>query len=121
MTRYDVNVISNGDENRIGASPAPGWSKQRQLSVILSDNLRLMAKTVSHRESRLAFGRVLRTTAAVRSQLTGNELKCFFQTALGGKSDFVNSLLRLLSDEAMQQVFFVHFPLTVYGKSCAEL
>ena len=79
-------------------------SRQRNLSQILHDNMRLVSKAVSHRESRLAFGRVLRTTAAVRSQLNRDELKEFFIKALRGSSVLLQTLLGALADETMHDV-----------------
>lgn len=81
------------------------YSKQQDLPQILHENVRLVSKAVSHRESRLAFGRVLRTTAAVRSQLNADELKNFFCKVLRRSSSLLQPLIGVLAEDSVREVF----------------
>nr|BAV58272.1 probable 26S proteasome non-ATPase regulatory subunit 3-like [Ulva partita] len=103
MPSRDGYISPNGEDKPLSLAVAAGSSKQPPLASILSENARLIAKAASHRESKLAFGRVLRTTAAVRSQLTADELQCFFRKALHGTTELAILLVQLLSDGAMQE------------------
>lgn len=55
---------------------------ERQALDVLRANLVIISGAVWSRESRLAFGRVLRTTASVRTHFTDTLLRWFFSQSL---------------------------------------
>lgn len=67
--------------------------------AVLRSNVRLITNAVAEKETRTLFGRVLRQTAAVRRQLTAQELQAFLASALPPASAAAQQL-----QEAVKQV-----------------
>lgn len=69
------------------------------LQSVLDANIQLIRKAVAARETRLLFGRILRQTATVRSQITAEALNTFFETVLAEGSSARSYLLRAVSGD----------------------
>ena len=71
-------------------------SKQPQVGDVLHANLGIIERAVASKETRLLFGRVLRTTASVRGQFTATSLKSFMSKTLPETSTIRDFVLKHL-------------------------
>lgn len=76
------------------AGPAPP-----SVSDQLKSNIGLVEKAVRNKETRAAFGKLLRQTTAVRKQLTGSDLQAFFNANLPQGSPAAEALKRHLGEQ----------------------
>jgi hypothetical protein len=73
-------------------------SKLPQVADVLQANLGIIERAVASKETRLLFGRVLRTTASVRGQFSASTLKVFVSQTLPKTSSVRDFLLQHLQD-----------------------
>jgi hypothetical protein len=77
--------------------------KHPQVGDVLQANLSIITKAVANKEARLLFGRVLRTTASVRSQFTAQTLHGFFSQTLQESSPVRSLVLQyVLAGDAVR-------------------
>jgi hypothetical protein len=98
MTK-DIDMADSPD----GATPADKTTTTSFADVAAS-NIKIIHKAVVTKEARLLVGRVLRQTAAVRSQLTEDALSEFIATTLEEASPVKTLLLSIIKDEVCTQI-----------------
>jgi hypothetical protein len=96
-TDADVEMEDAGvaEEPKADTEPKPNTPV---LEHVLASNLKLISKAVATREARLLFGRLLRQTATVRSQLSGDRLAKFVEDTLDPSSPVKSFILQLSSE-----------------------
>ena len=96
----DVDMTDAKDKDKDKEEAADQKPSGPVLGDVLKSNLKLIDKAVATREARLLFGRLLRQTATVRSQFSGEALGAFVKDTLAEDSRIRPCLLKAAEPDA---------------------